>query len=78
MRLGHMKAPRLYSQPVTCFPHEVNPGSESRLHVPELPHRGEERVLASTLICLQASPPDPLTTSLSCHLPLMAGPSSWG
>ena len=81
MRLGHLKPPSLQSQPVTCYSHDLNPGCISRLHEPELPHRGEERVLASTRICLQASPLDPLTTSVSCHLPLMAGPSdlaTWG
>ena len=82
MRLAHMKPPSLQSQPVTSYLHDLNPGSASRLHEPELPHWGEERVLASTTICLQASPPDPLTTSVSCPLPLMAGPTdllaAWG
>ena len=70
MRLGHLKPPSLQSQPVTCYSHDMNPGSASRLHEPELPHRGGERVLASTRIYLQDSPPDPLTTSvlsLSSH-----------
>ena len=65
-----MKPPSLQSQLVTCYPHDLNPGCASRLHEPELPHRGGERVLASTRIYLQDSPPDPLTTSvlsLSSH-----------
>jgi hypothetical protein len=52
MRLGYMKPPSLQSQPVTYYLHDLNPGSVSRLHEPELPHQGEERVLASILICL--------------------------
>ena len=59
MRLGQVKPPSLQSQPVTCYPHDLKPGCASRLHEPELPHWGEERVLASTQICFQASPPDP-------------------
>ena len=55
MRLGHMKSPSLQSQPVTCYLRDLNPGSASRLHQPKLPHLGEERVLASARICLQAS-----------------------
>ena len=51
-------------------------GSISRLNEPELPHQGKERFLASPCFCLQASPPDPLTNSVSCHLPLMAGPAT--
>ena len=43
MRLGHMKSPSLQSQPVTCYLCDLNPGSASRLHEPELPHWGRDR-----------------------------------
>ena len=76
MRLGHMKSPSLQSQPVTCYSRDLHPGYASRLNEPELPHQGKERFLASPCFCLQASPPDPLTNSVSCHLPLMEGPAT--
>ena len=78
MRLRHTKPPSFQSQPVTSYMHYLNPGTASRLHEPELPQWGKERVLASPQICPQVSPPKPLTTSVSCHLSLMAGPSFWG
>ena len=38
-----MKSPSLQSQPVTCYPRDLNPGSASRLHEPEFPHWGRDR-----------------------------------
>ena len=38
-----MKSPSLQSQPVTCSPRDLNPGSASRLHEPEFPHWGRDR-----------------------------------
>ena len=42
MRLGYMKPLSLQSQPITCYLHDLNPGCASRLHEPQLPHRGGE------------------------------------